>query len=139
MIALSIRQPWAWLIVNGHKDIENRSWSTQVRGRFLVHAGQTMTKREYADVVEILLDDPRLEHLALKMPDMKELPRGGIVGEADLLGCTTASASPWFMGEVGLLVANARPLPFAPVKGQLGFFAVSWPPTPAPSPPSLFS
>lgn len=26
MIALSIRQPWAWLIINAGKDIENRDW-----------------------------------------------------------------------------------------------------------------
>lgn len=39
--ALSIRQPGAWLIVNGHKDIENRDWpTTNFRGRLLVHADQ---------------------------------------------------------------------------------------------------
>ena len=46
MKALSIRQPWAWLIVHGRKDIENRSWRTKFRGRFLVHAAQGMTRRE---------------------------------------------------------------------------------------------
>src|SRR5437016_10859136 len=40
MKALSVRQPWAWLIVNGHKDIENRSWQTKFRGKLLIHAGQ---------------------------------------------------------------------------------------------------
>ncbi|AWI90326.1 hypothetical protein C0214_19955 [Methylobacterium sp. DM1] len=30
--ALSIMQPWAWLIVNGHKDIENRDWRGHFRG-----------------------------------------------------------------------------------------------------------
>lgn len=37
--ALSIRQPWAWLIVHGFKDVEIRSWGTEYRGLFLVHAG----------------------------------------------------------------------------------------------------
>ena len=32
MKALSIRQPWSWLILHGGKDIENRSWRTNVRG-----------------------------------------------------------------------------------------------------------
>jgi hypothetical protein len=36
--ALSIRQPWAWLIVQGDKDIENRS--TTYRRRVLIHAGK---------------------------------------------------------------------------------------------------
>ena len=32
MKILSVRQPWAWLIVAGHKDIENRKWRTSYRG-----------------------------------------------------------------------------------------------------------
>jgi hypothetical protein len=32
MKALSIKQPWAWLIVNGHKDIENRDWRSDNPG-----------------------------------------------------------------------------------------------------------
>jgi hypothetical protein len=38
MKALSIRQPWAWLIIAGIKDIENRRWATNHRGPILVHA-----------------------------------------------------------------------------------------------------
>ena len=37
--AISIRQPWAWLIVNGYKDVENRVWFAKLRGRVLIHAG----------------------------------------------------------------------------------------------------
>jgi hypothetical protein len=37
--AISIRQPWAWLIVNGYKDVENRIWAANVRGRVLIHVG----------------------------------------------------------------------------------------------------
>jgi hypothetical protein len=44
MKALSIQQPWAWLIVNGYKDIENRSWFTKGRGKFLLHAGKKLDK-----------------------------------------------------------------------------------------------
>jgi hypothetical protein len=36
--ALSLRQPWAWAVVHGGKDIENRVWSTKFRGEFLIHA-----------------------------------------------------------------------------------------------------
>lgn len=42
MKALSIRQPWAWLIANGYKDIENRSWRTNYRGPVLIHASAAM-------------------------------------------------------------------------------------------------
>ncbi len=40
MKAFSIRQPWAWLIVNGITSVENRTWSANCRGRFYVQASQ---------------------------------------------------------------------------------------------------
>jgi len=40
MRALSVKQPWAWLIVNGYKKIENRNWPTSFRGRIYIHAGR---------------------------------------------------------------------------------------------------
>lgn len=40
MKALSIKQPWAHLIVSGVKDVENRSWKTNYRGRIFVHASK---------------------------------------------------------------------------------------------------
>ena len=38
MKALSVRQPWAWAVARGHKDVENRSWTTAHRGPLLLHA-----------------------------------------------------------------------------------------------------
>lgn len=51
MKALSILQPWAWLIVNGNKDIENRNWHTRFRGRFLVHEKCSVIEAETARYV----------------------------------------------------------------------------------------
>ena len=45
--AISIRQPWAWLIVHGWKNIENRMWRTSYRGPVLIHASKGMTQDEY--------------------------------------------------------------------------------------------
>ena len=39
MKVLTIRQPWASLIVNGYKKYEFRSWKTNYRGKILIHAG----------------------------------------------------------------------------------------------------
>lgn len=39
--ALSIRQPWAELIVSGRKSIEVRTWATEYRGPLWIHTGQT--------------------------------------------------------------------------------------------------
>ncbi len=45
MKVLSIRQPWASLIVNGYKIFEFRSWNTKFRGEFLIHASLTVEKK----------------------------------------------------------------------------------------------
>ena len=49
MIALSIRQPWAYCILDYGKDIENRTWSTSIRGRVLIHASKGMSRKEYEE------------------------------------------------------------------------------------------
>lgn len=118
MKALSIRQPWAWLIVNGHKDIENRDWSTRLRGPVLIHASKGMTRDEYEDGQFLA------QGLNIIIPDFEILERGGIIGQASIVGCITDSASPWFFGKYGFVLADAKPLPFRPLRGALGFFNV---------------
>lgn len=39
MKVLTVKQPWAGLIVQGLKDIENRTWKTNYRGLLFIHAG----------------------------------------------------------------------------------------------------
>lgn len=39
--ALSVRQPWAWAIEQGHKPIENRTWTTSYRGPLIIHASSS--------------------------------------------------------------------------------------------------
>jgi hypothetical protein len=119
MKALSTRQPWAWLIVNGQKDIENRTWRTRERGTVLVHASQGMTSAEYFSAKEFCASQ------GVELPPFEALERGGIVGQVDIVDCVSASDSPWYMGAVGFVLANARPLPFRPLKGALGFFEVA--------------
>ena len=123
MKALSVRQPWAWLIVNGLKDIENRTWSTKFRGRVLIHASKCMTRDEYEDAVATA----RYAGCQIKFPRREELERGGIVGIATITDCIPPDrhSSPWHMGgQFGFQIANARPLPFMLCKGALGFFDV---------------
>lgn len=116
MKTLSIQQPWAWLIVNGHKDIENRSRGFTYRGPILIHAGKVRDR----------------DFMPLGLPDIcREIPRdlqyGGIVGIADIVDCVTHSSSPWFFGQNGLVLKNARPLPFFECRGRLGFFDIDYP------------
>lgn len=121
MKALSIRQPWAWLIIHGGKDIENRCWPTNLRGRVLVHAAKGMTRHEYDDVADLLLDDRFGVDV---MPTFKAVQRGGIIGSVEIVDCVTASDSPWFFGPYGFVLRDPKPLPFQPMKGMLGFFNV---------------
>ncbi len=135
MLCLSIRQPWAWLIIRPDltgvqrgaaiaageiKDIENRNWATRVRGRILVHAAKGMTRDEYEAAVNFAL-----VHCGVQMvPPAEALPRGGIVGAVDIVDCIEQSSSRWFVGTYGFHLANPAPLPFVQLRGQLGFFDV---------------
>ncbi len=121
MIALSIRQPWAWLIVNGHKDIENRDWPTPRRQSILVHAGKGMTRDEYEGCLDTIDYSGRKDII---LPAFEALERGGIVGSVDFVDCVQESESKWFFGRYGFVLRNAAVLPFRPWKGQLGFFDV---------------
>lgn len=122
MKALSIRQPWAWLIANGYKKIENRNWKYQpkLRGPIAIHAAKGCTKTEYEDAV-LFVDciDP-----SINVPPLNELERGGIVATCNLTGCVTESKDEWYMGGLGLLLDDIKPIDFMEVKGQLGFFDV---------------
>lgn len=120
MKAISIRQPWAWLIVNGYKDIENRSWRTKYRGPVLIHASQGVKSIEYVRASN-LIHHKLLGH-GIPLPPIDQLQTGGIVGIATITDCVEESDSPWFFGEKGFVLANAKTLPFIPMKGKLSFF-----------------
>jgi hypothetical protein len=136
MKALSVRNPWPWLIVRPDivgeearrqaylagliKDIENRSRRTNFRGEFLIHASLGMTSREYEDAYGFLITvAPNIE-----LPPLHSLQFGGIVGAATLIDCVDSSDSRWYMGQKGYVLRDARPLPFIPCKGALGFFDI---------------
>lgn len=134
MLALSIRQPWASLILKAGKDIENRAWPTKYRGRILVHAAQGMTRAEHEDAIHFAVAairaQPRREGPTKMVTlrelgfDFDELQRGGVVGTVEIVDCVRDSLSPWFVGPCGFVLRDPQPLPFVPLKGRLGFFDV---------------
>lgn len=122
MKAISIRQPWAWAILNAKKDIENRTWRTKIRGTVAVHASQTMRRREYEEALrKIKTLSPRV-----KVPSYESMPRGAIVGLVDIVGCEPKTKSKWHArGHYGFLLANPRALRRpVPCKGSLSFWEV---------------
>ena len=123
MKALSIRQPWAWLIVNGYKDVENRDWTTKFRGELLIHASGTMSQADYQACMLFIADMPR--RWRVPAYDVLRKECGGIVGSARLTACVDFWRSNWFTGEYGFVLEDAQPLPFQPCKGKLRFFEVT--------------
>lgn len=124
--ALSIRQPWAWAILNVGKDIENRSWPTRFRGRFLIHAAKGCTRDEYLDAKSDIghAVAPEFRGKGIVFPGWKDMERGGIVGVAEIVDCVSQSDSRWFGGQWGFVLKNVQRLDFFPCKGVLGFFRI---------------
>lgn len=75
--ALSVRQPWATLIVCGVKGIEIRSWSTAYRGRLFIHASKT-------------IDQEAMGRFQLENP-----PTGSLIGTVELIGVEPFTRSTW--------------------------------------------
>ena len=113
MKAISVNQPWAWLIVQGFKDIENRDWATNYRGEVLIHTGKKLDKDFDYDFWEKVLQRP--------IP--RDLFQGGVIGKVNIIDCVDDHHSPFFFGKYGFVLAEAQafetPLP---CKGALGFF-----------------
>lgn len=130
MKAITIKQPWASLIVEAGKDIENRSRRTHVRGWVLVHAGLKRDDSTTRARVGIELDcyTPDNERAINAVLDRENPYHGGIVGAMHISDCVDESASPWFFGPFGWVIDRVVKLPFLPCQGKQGWFNVELPP-----------
>lgn len=127
MKCLSLKQPWATLIVGktldpsqAIKPIENRTWKSSYRGGLLIHASKTW-------------DEEGAQWICGNFPMFNGLirhsrhPNGYIVGKVDMVDCVTEHNSPWFFGPYGFVFRN--PIEFygeesIPYKGKLGIFEI---------------
>lgn len=112
--ALSLKQPWAWLVVNGYKDIENRDWRTTHRGPLLIHA--SLSKQDFSE------DELQYIRRYYRIEVPNELDIGGIVGVVDVVDCVTEHRSKWFSGQYGWILKNPRRLRFRECSGVVKFF-----------------
>lgn len=112
MKIISIRQPWASLIIHHGKNIENRTWPTRYRGPLLIHASQRKDDITPKDI---------LDRYGVRV-STHNFPTGGIIGIVDLVDCVADHPSRWFEGEYGFVLKNPRQLRFQAWSGQLGIF-----------------
>jgi hypothetical protein len=114
MKALTVKQPWAWAIVSGYKDVENRSRRTNHRGQLLIHAAKQLDPDGFQLLWEL--------GVYRRLPD--ELPLGALIGTVDIVDCVANADSPWALPRAwhwGL----RRPKQFntpLPCAGSLGLF-----------------
>lgn len=114
MKCLTVCQPWASLIMDGRKRIENRTWSTTHRGILLIHAGSSRCF--------LGTDADRL------IEDLDGVPYGCLLGTVQLLDCLPLSecrGEPFAEGPMCWRVENPvllkTPIPY---RGKLGLFDV---------------
>ena len=92
--AISIKQPWAYLIACGLKDIENRTWKTKYRGKILIHTSSKSDNEPYQ-----LFTDEQWDEIEKNQMDpevfnsYKDL--GMIIGEVDIVDCVINHESIW--------------------------------------------
>lgn len=121
--ALSFWQPYAWLIVNGHADIDSRTWAPiakRIGSRIAVHAAKR--KMSLADYEEFLkmVKDQKIKDYPKSRDDF---PYGMIVGTVVLADVTKTSKSYWAApGFYHWLLKLPRKIKPQPVKGQRGWF-----------------
>lgn len=121
MKALTVRQPWAWAILGGGKDVENRKQLFTHRGLLAIHAGRVfandwaLTPTHDVLAAEWVAANPKFD-------------MGAVVGVVDLIGAHRWSrgccTSPWAErapGVVHLMLAHPRRLAVPlPVAGKQG-------------------
>ncbi len=123
MKCLSLKQPYAELIVSGKKTIEVRKWNTKFRGHFLVHASKN-------------INEEACKRLKI---DQAKLVTGAIVGKANLYNVICYGSKNSFLKDknkhfagsnyenpkYGFLVNQAKRFDIPiPIRGKLGSFNV---------------
>jgi len=124
MKALTIRQPYPWLILHGYKTVENRTWSTSHRGTLLIHAGATIEK----DIIRAVLESAQADGAPLTSAEIAELHiTGALVGIVEVVDCTLTPAGDdvyWHTpGTWAWVLRNPRLfIPAIPATGKLGLW-----------------
>jgi ASCH domain len=118
---LTIRQPWAWAVIYGGKDVENRRWRTAYRGLLLIHAGKNADPDPEANPRLLwTMADPE----AFAQPRQAWEAREAIIGFVYLADVLTDSPSPWATrGLYNWVFEFPAPIdPLVPCRGRPGLW-----------------
>lgn len=129
MKAITLKQPWAFLVCSGVKDIENRTWKCpekHIGKRVLIHASKTSYR------FDNFYDSPLSNDQLLALPDIIQYPtiHSAIIGSVRIVGCTINHPSIWAEKTGGgktvynwiLEDAILFDKPILDVKGKLSFW-----------------
>jgi hypothetical protein len=83
---LTIHQPWASLVVQGAKRVENRRWPTWHRGLLLIHAGRSREWFPDDDDCDAITD------AGIVVPSADSVPYGAIIGAVSVVDCVRLNA-----------------------------------------------
>lgn len=124
--AISVRQPWAWAIIHGGKDVENRTKAPEgtsdlIGRRICIHAAKGMTQYEYESAAEFMAT------LGVECPCPDRLYRGGVIGSVRIDHVASEYPSRWFFGPRGIVVREPQSCDPVAASGQLGWF--KWKPS----------
>lgn len=133
MLVLTLKQPYAWMVIHGSKDIENRSWVNALvnhlitRGEsFAIHAGVSVRRDYYEQAVAYA----RTQDPELRVPAREDLVLGAILGTVVPTEVFRPEdwlpARRWHMrGQYGWALRDRTALPVPiPAKGKQGFWSV---------------
>lgn len=108
--AISIKQPWAYLICAGIKDVENRTWATKFRGRVYIHASaksacnngcssHLFTEQQFRSIKKIIPAHPDLDRdfqgNSYSPFFFEEHELSAIIGYVDIVDCVVNYPSIW--------------------------------------------
>lgn len=123
MKAITIKQPWASLIVHSIKDVENRTWRTNFRGRVLIHAAGSHGRKFSVDLTDAQMKSAF--GTIAKETMFGHLPFGAIIGSVEIVGCVLNHPSIWAeKGVYNWVLANPilYEKPIENIKGKLSFW-----------------
>ena len=121
MKALSVKQPWAWLIASGRKSIETRLWNTHYRGDLLIVSSKKLDTdnvmenfyEKYGILVTMNLQLGKALCIA-NLVDCRQMTK-----EDEEVACCELYDGTW-----GWVFENVRRIKPFPVKGSLGLYNV---------------